>query len=91
MAYSPRDKISWVGNVIRSNTDMALLDKLNCLISGENGTSHGLKKGMPTALTVSAIFEVTMMTARRRLQNAATVSLLSTSLSFACELRTPMS
>lgn len=36
-----------------------------------------------TALTVSAILDMHMKTARRRLQKAATVSLLSTSLNFA--------
>jgi hypothetical protein len=43
------------------------------------------------ALTVSDIFDMHIKTARRRRQNAATVSLLSTSLSFAEVLRTPMS
>lgn len=44
-----------------------------------------------TALTVCAIFDTTMITANRLLQNAATVSLFSMSLSLAVELRTPMS
>lgn len=48
-------------------------------------------KKQPTALTVSAILDITMITGSRRRQKAATVSLLSTSLSFAWELRTPMS
>ena len=44
-----------------------------------------------TADTVWAILLVTMITANRLRQNAATVSLLSTSLIFDCALRTPMS
>ena len=42
-------------------------------------------------LTVWAIFDMHMNTARRRRQKAATVSLFSISLSFAAEVRTPMS
>ena len=51
------------------------------------------KKNKPTkrtALTVSAIFAMHIITARRRLQNAATVSLFSISLSFAEVLSTPI-
>ena len=48
-------------------------------------------KELRTALTVSAIFDMHITTANRLLQNAATVSLFSMSLSFAVELRTPMS
>ena len=44
-----------------------------------------------TALTVSAIFDMHMTTASLRLQNAATVSLFSMSLSFAVVFNTPMS
>ena len=44
-----------------------------------------------TALTDSAMLAAHMTTANLRLQNAATVSLLSTSESFAVELSTPMS
>jgi hypothetical protein len=49
------------------------------------------KHAARTALTVCVIFAMTMTTASRLLQSAATVSLLSTSLSFASELSTPMS
>src|SRR3954453_12393794 len=44
-----------------------------------------------TALTVSDILFIHMITASRRRQKAVTVSLLSTSLSFEEELSTPMS
>jgi hypothetical protein len=44
-----------------------------------------------TALTVSDILDMHMNTASRLRQNAATVSLFSTSLSFAVEFNTPMS
>lgn len=57
-------------------------------LRNKNGEQGG---GLHTALTVSAIFATTMMTARRLRQKAATVSLLSTSLSLAWALRTPMS
>ena len=49
------------------------------------------RKEIRTALTVSAIFDIHMMTASRRLQNAATVSLFSMSLSFAVLFNTPIS
>jgi len=46
---------------------------------------------LTAALTVSAIFDMHMTTASRRRQNAATVSLFSTSLSLADVFSTPIS
>lgn len=49
------------------------------------------ERQIPTALTASTIFDMHMNTASRRRQNAATVNLLSTSLSFADVFNTPKS
>lgn len=49
------------------------------------------KKGLLTALTVSAILAAHITTANLLLQNAATVNLFSTSLNFAIEFKTPIS
>ena len=86
----PCDEKGGVSDSIGANTDVALFDELGGLgwcVRVWGGSARGLR----TALTVSAILLMHMKTARRRRQNAATVSLLSTSLSFACEVRTPMS
>lgn len=50
-----------------------------------------MKSEVRTADTVSDILDMHMNTASRLRQKAATVSLLSTSLNFAVELRTPIS
>lgn len=72
---------------------MPLFDEFYSLIGHASDKTGGgrVEQRPPTALTVSAILDITMMTGSRLRQKAATVSLLSTSLSFACELRTPMS
>jgi len=68
---------------------MTLLNEFDSLLVIQQCIEESCR--LPTALTVSAIFDMHMNTARRRRQNAATVNLLSTSLSFADVFNTPMS
>lgn len=86
----PCDEKCGISDGIGTDADMTLFDELGglgrCVCVAERCTRR-----VRTALTVSAILLMHMNTARRRRQKAATVSLLSTSLSFACEVRTPVS
>lgn len=89
----PCDKKSRVGDGIRANSDMSLFNKLYSLNRSENlRRRNGIVSiERLTALTVSVIWAAHTTTARRRLQKAATVNLLSTSESFAVVLSTPKS
>lgn len=77
---------------VRAHSNVSLLNKFNSLDPSRiQKKGHSARFVARTALTVSAIFDMHMKTANLRLQNAATVSLLSTSLSFAEVFSTPMS
>lgn len=78
-------------DVVGPYAHMSLLYEFYGLHTFMRQTTQHHKHKLRTALTVSAIFNVTIITASRLRQNAATVSLFSTSLSFADVFSTPMS
>lgn len=93
-AGSPSDEVSRVCDGVWADSDVPLFDELHRLADKQCDQQHVHMLAIPprrTALTVSAILAMVMITASRRRQNAATVSLFSTSLSLACEVSTPMS
>lgn len=86
----PGDEERGISDRIGTDADVTLFDEL-CGLGWCGCVGETCTRRVRTALTVSAILLMHMKTAKRRRQNAATVSLLSTSLSFACDVRSPMS